>query len=413
MKNWLGTEHRIESPELVPVEVRTNWNLLSEFLNTGCLLGLKKIKSGVGHLEPRYRMESQSTMKDRNLRSVLVAGYPFRNYIETIAAGFKACGAESSYLEWHVPKQTILGKVGRVISRTYSRRQYETMDRNNAIALETAMSISPPDYALVMNGTSLTEKTKKLGKDLGIRLALWAYDSPAELGWIGETASGYDLLYTYEPEDLSFFSNRGRSKLLPVAHDPTTYYPQDPLEEKNVDICFVGSLRGYVAHRRMIIRNIAKEFRDARITVWTDRGRWYSPHHFASNLISMRWKNCAVKLGVFQHSEINELYNHSKICLNMHHSQSRKAANPRNFEILGAGGFLLTDRDLSYLKGLREGKEYEKYTSMNDLVDKIRYYLDNEEDRKRVEAAGHSTAERWHTYACRAHEIIDDLESLN
>lgn len=349
---------------------------------------------------------------ENRTRKILVAGDPFRGYTKPIAAGFHTFGVQSTVLEWEARKKSPHEMIRENLSRKYRRNRYNLAGIANASALERAIVALAPDYVLAMNGATLTDKTREVFDRVGTKSIFWAYDSPIHFPWIAEAAAGFDLIYTYEPEDLAPLSKFGAPRFLPVAHDPSIYFPTDRVTSDTVDLCFVGSLRSYVPQRWRLLRLIADEFKERAIEVWTDRGRWYSPCTFRTAVLSRRMKNLQLRLGAVDHHKINELYNRSRICLNVHNPQSRKAANPRNFEILGSGGFLLTDRSLDDIHGLERGRDYVLYTSENDLLDKIHHFLEHDEERLRIAKSGHSAAKEWHTYACRARTILDDSAKL-
>jgi hypothetical protein len=87
-------------------------------------------------------------------------------------------------------------------------------------------------------------------------------------------------------------------------------------------------------------------------------------------------------------------------------------ANPRpqikgrNFEIPGAGGFLLTE----HVDGLEEyfvlNSEIAVFNGFDDLVDKVRYYLEHDSSREAIRIAGHQRALRDHTFENRFKEIF-------
>ena len=81
--------------------------------------------------------------------------------------------------------------------------------------------------------------------------------------------------------------------------------------------------------------------------------------------------------------------------------------NYRTFETTGCGTFLLTN----YTPGLEKlfdiGKEIVVYDSIEDLDNKVKYYLDNPEERNKIAKAGHERAKKDHTYYERAKKLID------
>jgi glycosyltransferase involved in cell wall biosynthesis len=80
--------------------------------------------------------------------------------------------------------------------------------------------------------------------------------------------------------------------------------------------------------------------------------------------------------------------------------------NYRTFETTGCGTFLLTN----YTPGLEKlfdiGKEIVVYNDLNDLDNKVRYYLDNEEEREKIAKSGYERSKKDHTYYERAKKLI-------
>ncbi len=81
----------------------------------------------------------------------------------------------------------------------------------------------------------------------------------------------------------------------------------------------------------------------------------------------------------------------------------------RNFEIPGCGGFLITD----YVKGLEEfylpDRDIVCYTSEDELVEKVRYYLQHEDLRKQIAANGLKTTLERHTYVHRFNQVFQKV----
>ena len=80
--------------------------------------------------------------------------------------------------------------------------------------------------------------------------------------------------------------------------------------------------------------------------------------------------------------------------------------NYRTFETTGCGTFLLTN----YTPGLEKlfdiGKEIVVYNDLNDLDNKVKYYLENEEERKKIAKAGYERSKKDHTYFERSKKLI-------
>lgn len=82
----------------------------------------------------------------------------------------------------------------------------------------------------------------------------------------------------------------------------------------------------------------------------------------------------------------------------------------KHFEVLGAGGFLVSDR-LSAASGidrlLTEDEHYVAYRSADDLVDKLRHYLARPEDCARIARAGRERVLAHHTPEARARDLLE------
>ncbi len=98
-----------------------------------------------------------------------------------------------------------------------------------------------------------------------------------------------------------------------------------------------------------------------------------------------------------------------KAHLNVLRSGARPQIKGRNFEIPGTGGFLMTE----YAEGLEEyfipEKEISVFYDGDDLIDKVRYYSSHASERESVRQAGHSRAQRDHTFAQRFSDIFKTI----
>lgn len=340
---------------------------------------------------------------------VLVIGQPFQEYVRMVADGFRICGVSAEILEFETPRQGPVQQLKNALSRDYFFGRSEAMKRANALAMERAVMNHAPDYVVVMNGGEVTDATRSYCTRNGIRMAMWANDSCSRFKWIADAARFYDVVYSYELNDLEVLSQSGTAHLLPMAYDPARYSPIDNGTVENVDVSFVGTIKSYYGRRTEMLRQLSTGLKRARLEIWSNATPFYSPLRYQDVLIRIAGGNSTVRRSNATHEQINELYNRTRICLNIHGSTEHKALNPRSFEILGSGGFLLTDNPFRALKDFEEGRDYVVYNGPDDLVQKARKYLQDEEARKRIKESGHRIARKSHTYAARAAEILKGL----
>lgn len=86
--------------------------------------------------------------------------------------------------------------------------------------------------------------------------------------------------------------------------------------------------------------------------------------------------------------------------------KEREQIKGRNFEIPGCGGFLLTGDADNLTDYYKDGQEIVIYKDIDDLIDKIRYFLKHDDERKAIARAGYERTLRDHTYEKRFNEIF-------
>ncbi len=81
----------------------------------------------------------------------------------------------------------------------------------------------------------------------------------------------------------------------------------------------------------------------------------------------------------------------------------------RDFEVPMAGGFYLVERVKEYGEFFRAGVEVETWGSLEELIDKIRYYLSHDAERRRIASAGRERAFAEHTWDRRFAMLFAEL----
>lgn len=111
---------------------------------------------------------------------------------------------------------------------------------------------------------------------------------------------------------------------------------------------------------------------------------------------------------IFGQDYVREMQS-SKICFNQSISYD---INAKYFEIIGSGTFMLTNFNSNFHKFLDYNSEIEKmfYYNEQDLGDKIRYYLHNEEERESIAKSVKEYIFKNHTWENRAELILNNLK---
>lgn len=84
--------------------------------------------------------------------------------------------------------------------------------------------------------------------------------------------------------------------------------------------------------------------------------------------------------------------------------------NYRTFETLGCKTFLLTNKTENLDKLFNIGEHLDIYTSKQDLLEKVNYYLSNDEMRNRISESGYNHVRKNHTFVNRAEVILKIIE---
>jgi spore maturation protein CgeB len=104
----------------------------------------------------------------------------------------------------------------------------------------------------------------------------------------------------------------------------------------------------------------------------------------------------------------------AKISLCFLRKVNRDLQTSRTMEIPACGGFMLAERTNEHLKLFKEDEEAAYFNSNEELLEKTRYYLENEERRKIVANNGRLRCERSsYSYDDRAQEIVNELKRIN
>ena len=97
----------------------------------------------------------------------------------------------------------------------------------------------------------------------------------------------------------------------------------------------------------------------------------------------------------------------SKINLNITLRGIRNGIPLRAMDIMGAGGFLLTNYQYDFLEYFIPGEDFNYYDSEEDLLSKSKYYLSHESERIQIIQNAHGKIKDFHTYEKRFQEIFN------
>lgn len=111
--------------------------------------------------------------------------------------------------------------------------------------------------------------------------------------------------------------------------------------------------------------------------------------------------------GVVNHGKIDYyddmpyVFANSKISLNITLRSIKSGIPLRALDIMGSGGFLLSNYQMEYDEYFVAGEDYVFYENPEDLEEKVDYYLSHEKEREEIRANGCRKVRQEHNYQSR------------
>jgi spore maturation protein CgeB len=81
----------------------------------------------------------------------------------------------------------------------------------------------------------------------------------------------------------------------------------------------------------------------------------------------------------------------------------------RVFDIMAAGGFVISNYQLEIEELFEIGKEIVVYDTLKDLKEKIRYYLEHEEEREQIAYNGYLKVKNTHSLDNKLKDMLNQI----
>lgn len=206
--------------------------------------------------------------------------------------------------------------------------------------------------------------------------AYWAIDTHMNWEWSLEKARDFDSVFAAQRDGAERLIGEGieTATWLPLACDPEIHCKHGV--PKTVDVCFVGNV--FPGERAELLELIQKRFEKTFI------GRRYL-------------------------YEMARTYSTSRLVFNR---SVRNDVNMRVFEALACGSMLITNDLAENGQGelFQDGAHLATYSSGEELIDKIAFYLERDKLREQIAVVGRSEALSRHTYLHRMVRLLRCVE---
>jgi hypothetical protein len=211
---------------------------------------------------------------------------------------------------------------------------------------------------------------------------------PAKYDW-----HAYDVMISSFPPTLRWFESLGvRTELHRLGFDPSVLTRLNGTAGR-YEVSFVGSLAPI---HRARIDCLERVCRDCPVDVWTGDSSGLRAH----SPIKARIRGEAWGLAMYLALQ------GSRITLNHHGSIPPYANNMRLYEATGVGTLLITDWKENLPDMFEPECEVVTYRTPEECVEKIRFFLGHEDERKAIAEAGQRRTLRCHTYRQRMEELV-------
>lgn len=110
--------------------------------------------------------------------------------------------------------------------------------------------------------------------------------------------------------------------------------------------------------------------------------------------------------------EMPIVFKNSRINLNMTLRSIHTGIPLRAMDIMGCGGFLLTNYQEDFLEYFEPGVDYVYYSSREELLELADYYMNHEEERLEIARNGYHRVKAEHTYRDRIEYLLMRIKEL-
>lgn len=173
------------------------------------------------------------------------------------------------------------------------------------------------------------------------------------------------------------------------------------------DDAYTDMSRYLVAHQYIGMK-LASVERERTLKFLSER----FPLHLYTRSDTSRLPKANCHGGVRTLTEMPKVFHASRINLNITMRPIETGLSLRIWDILGCGGFLITNYQAEIPEYFEIGKDLETYESLAELEEKICYYLSHEEERLEIAIHGYETVAKYHTYRTRLTEMIKILTQV-
>lgn len=291
-----------------------------------------------------------------------------------------------------------------------------TLDTNRVFLFDQAQFRSVADYNPHIYHLPLASATDRFSKVIGSIHSSDIAKYSSDISFVGSLYTEKDPLH-----DMSRFPDYLQGYVAALTEASLKIYGYYPMEDILTDD-ILAALRSVIPHfyqpaspviptDRYIVANSYMGYHVAAV----ERTRTLNKlaEHFKVDLYTnsgtSELKNVHAHGTVQTLTEMPKVFHLSRINLNMTLKSIQTGLPLRIFDILGCGGFLMTNFQPELTDYFEIGVDMEAYSSLDELIDKCDYYLSHEEERQAIAYNGYEKVTKYHTYIHRISAMLGTL----
>ena len=287
-------------------------------------------------------------------------------------------------IEAGMPKMTLRSRLAyHLFQNGFPIRQPDQTNANKKIKA----LVEEKDYDVVWidKGVTINKSTLQYIKEKSPQTKIVSYspDNMAlrhnqSLNYL-QSVPFYDFVFTNKSYILKDLERLGANKVTFIhnMYEETFHYPREfsrnDKERLGGDVGFVGAWEKERCESILFLVN-----NGIQVKVFGD-GKW--------NEYRNAYPNLTVLPGIFS-EDYSKALQAFKISLCFLRKKNFDQQTTRTMEIPACGGFMLAERTEEHKELFEEGKEAVYFSSNEELLELCRYYLDHEDERKRIIASG-------------------------
>lgn len=279
-------------------------------------------------------------------------------------------------------------------------------------AIESARS-NGCNLLLAFDGEELNRSiVARLQSVCGTSVA-WVTEDPYEQGTNKQNLDLFDLVFTNDRGSVDEYGKKGRH--LPFAADQGMHFHAIPdASGENhylYDLFFAGTAW---PNRVQFLKELQSEIDGINLKLALPHNPYLPEFDLDLPPSAYQWRT--------PNSEFARFANRSRSVLTLHRvfssSEDKAIAltpGPRLFEVALAGGVQFIDMSIEQVeveRYFREGTEFVGFRTADECIEKLRYYLQNEEERLRIARAAQQRARSEHLYLHRVESLLVEVSQL-